>query len=87
MAAVLIASIVLDPDPLAAATTHSRGVLHALRTHQRVIETGQFLHRVQRMTDTALLQMFHFSHKISSSIKMTRSVSSRFGLSTTTISN
>jgi hypothetical protein len=73
MAAVLVAGIVLDPDPLTAAATYSRGVLHALRTHQRVIKRCQLLHRVQRMTDTTLLQVFQFTHKISSSIKIARS--------------
>jgi hypothetical protein len=73
VSAVLVASIILDPDPLAAAAAHSRGVLHTIGTHQRVIEECQVLSGVEGVADTTFLQVFQFTHKISSSIKIARS--------------
>jgi hypothetical protein len=67
MTGILVAGIVLDPDPFAASAAHSSGILHALGAHQRVVKAAQLLHRVQRMTHTALLQLsFNLAHMFTS---------------------
>ena len=72
---ILVALIVICPHTLAAPAADDRAVLQTVRADQGVIKCPQFLHRVQRMADTALLQVgFHFAHIHTSKIKSARSI-------------
>lgn len=78
MTAVLVARIIVPPDPLAAASADDGAVLEAVGTDQRVAEAHQLLHRVQRLTHPT---GFHFTHKHTSIIRLARG-EYRLGLST-----
>ena len=86
MATVLVASIILPPYALTTASAGSGGVLHTLRADKGVVEADQIRHGMKGVTNATFLHLsFQFAHKISSSIKIARSASSRFGLSTSII--
>ena len=74
VAAVLVALVILPPDPIPAASADDGAVLQTVGTDQRVVKARQFAVRVQCVTNAALLQLgFHFVHIHTSKIKSARS--------------